>query len=33
LNAMRRNPCTIEFKLEPRKGYKLATFEFSKVQP
>jgi hypothetical protein len=28
---MRRNPCIIEFKLEPRKGYKLATFEFSKV--
>ena len=30
LNAMRRSPCTITFKLEPRKGYKLATFEFSK---
>ena len=30
LNAMRRGPCVISFKLEPRKGYKLATFEFSK---
>jgi hypothetical protein len=27
LNAMRRNPCNITFKLENRKGYKLATFE------
>jgi hypothetical protein len=30
LNAMRRLPCSISFKLEPRKGYKLATFEFIK---
>lgn len=29
LNAMRRKPCNITFKLEPRKGYKLATFEFN----
>jgi hypothetical protein len=30
LNAMLRNPCTFTFKLEPRKGYKLATFEITK---
>jgi hypothetical protein len=30
LNAMRRDPCAISFKLEPRRGYKLATFEFTK---
>ena len=30
LHAMRRDPCAISFKLEPRRGYKLATFEFSK---
>lgn len=27
LNSMMKNPCNIEFKLEPRRGYKLATFE------
>ena len=31
LNAMRRNPCTFTFKLDPRKGYKLATFEVNPV--
>ena len=30
LNAMRRLPCAIDFKIEPRRGYKLATFELSK---
>ena len=30
LNAMLRNPCTYAYKLEARKGYKLATFEISK---
>ena len=27
LNSMRRGPIDITFKLEPRRGYKLATFE------
>ena len=31
LNAMMRSPCNIEFKIEPRRGYKLATFEISKA--
>ena len=31
LNALRRNPCTFTFKIEPRKGYKLATFEVTKA--
>ena len=30
LNQMLRNSCTYVFKLEPRKGYKLATFEIEK---
>lgn len=29
LNAMMRGCCTIAFKLEPRRGYKLATFDIS----
>ena len=31
LNSMIKGPHTITFKLEPRKGYKLATFTFSKA--
>ena len=31
LNGMRRKPCRITMKLEPRKGYKLATFEIVNV--
>ena len=31
LNSMRRDPCTFTFKLENRKGYKLATFEIIKA--
>ncbi|MCD9228628.1 hypothetical protein ACPPTR_09020 [Ralstonia pseudosolanacearum] len=27
LNTLRRKPCRYTFKLEPRKGYKLATFD------
>ena len=27
LNSMLRGPCEYKFKLEPRKGYRLATFE------
>ena len=30
LNSMMRGPCTYTYKLEPRRGYKLATFEVSK---
>jgi hypothetical protein len=30
LNSMTRGPCAYAYKLEPRKGYKLATFEVSK---
>jgi hypothetical protein len=30
-NSMMRDPVKIEFKIEPRKGYKLATFEITKV--
>lgn len=30
-NSLMRNPCNIEFKLEPRRGYKLATFEITKA--
>lgn len=29
LNLMMRSPCTFSFKLEPRRGYKLATVEVS----
>lgn len=29
LNSMRRNPCNFTFKIEPRKGYKLVTFEIT----
>ena len=29
LNSMIKRPHTITFKLEPRRGYKLATFTFS----
>jgi hypothetical protein len=31
LNSMLRNPCRFEFKLEPRRGYKLITFEITKI--
>jgi hypothetical protein len=31
LNSMTKGPHTITFKLEPRRGYKLATFTFSKA--
>ena len=31
LNSLMRNPVNIEFKLEPRRGYKLATFEIKKA--
>lgn len=31
LNSMIKGPHTITFKLEPRRGYKLATFAFSKA--
>ena len=27
LNMMLRNPCSYTYKIEPRKGYNLATFE------
>lgn len=27
LNAMLRDPCTFKFSLEPRRGYRLASFE------
>jgi hypothetical protein len=30
LNQMLREPCTFSFKLEPRKGYRLATFDILK---
>ena len=32
LNQLKRGPCApcVTYKLEPRRGYKLATFEFSK---
>jgi hypothetical protein len=29
LNQLMRKPCTYIFKLEPRKGYQLATFEIA----
>jgi hypothetical protein len=29
-NQLRRGPCSVTCKIEPRRGYKLATFEFSK---
>jgi hypothetical protein len=31
LNSMLKVPCDIDYKIEPRKGYKLATFEFRKA--
>lgn len=31
LNLMLRKPCTFDYKLEPRKGYRLATFEIKEV--
>lgn len=31
LNSMIKGPHTITFNLEPRRGYKLATFTFSKA--
>ena len=31
LNSMIKGPHAITFKLEPRRGYKLATFTFSKA--
>lgn len=31
LNAIMKKPHTINFKLEPRKGYKLATFEINAI--
>lgn len=31
LNLMLREACTFAFKLEPRKGYRLATFEITKT--
>jgi hypothetical protein len=30
LNQILREPCTFSFNLEPRKGYRLATFDISK---
>jgi hypothetical protein len=30
LNSMMRDPCTYTYKLEPRRGYKLVTFEVSR---
>ncbi len=30
LNQMLREPCLFSFKLEPRKGYRLATFDILK---
>ena len=30
-NRLMRGPCTVNYKLEPRRGYKLATFEFIKA--
>ena len=30
LNQILRGPCAFSFKLEPRKGYRLATFDISK---
>ena len=30
LNSILRGPCAFAFNLEPRKGYKLASFEISK---
>ena len=30
LNQMLRGPCTFTYKLEPRKGYKLATFDIER---
>jgi len=32
LNALLRKPVTVAYKLEPRKGYRLATFELA-AQP
>ena len=32
LNTMLRMECSFQFKLEPRKGYKLATFEIEPVK-
>jgi hypothetical protein len=32
LNALLKQPHSVTFKLEPRRGYKLATFTHSKVQ-
>lgn len=29
LNIMLRSPCTYTFKIEPRRGYRLATFEIT----
>lgn len=31
LNALLRVPCNFVFRLEPRKGYKLATFQVNKI--
>ena len=31
LNRLMRMPCNVHYKLEPRRGYKLVTFEFNKV--
>jgi len=31
LNQLTRLPHSIDFKLEPRRGYKLAVFEFAKL--
>lgn len=31
LNQLLRSPCIYSFKLEPRRGYKLATFEIKKA--
>ena len=31
LNGMLRSPCKYTFKLEPRRGYKLATFDIVKA--
>lgn len=30
LNSMLKSDCKFEFKIEPRKGYKLVTFEVTK---
>ena len=31
LNSLLRNACAFAFKLEPRRGYKLATFDITKA--